>query len=152
MVDFYEIVGQNPNLDKHGSIEINDEHSAGDNPLWLLILRWFGVATLIAIVGFLAMPLLLQVLPTAQAIIVAIGVILIYLGMAFFLRPEPNTDNMGWLGGFANDPSQYSDNINRELWNLHCLLGPGRFIATTVLDTFAYFGLITDDGMGEQEA
>jgi hypothetical protein len=52
---------------------------------------------------------------------------LTYVGIAFFVRPEPNPDNMGFLGGMCNDPTRYTDNISRGLWNAHCLLDPDRF-------------------------
>jgi hypothetical protein len=52
---------------------------------------------------------------------------------------------MGWFGGLSNDPTQYSDNINRFLWNLHCLLGPGRFAAETLLDTCVLAGLASGE-------
>ena len=50
------------------------------------------------------------------------GGMLIYTGIAFFFRPEPNTDNLGWGGGLGNDPFQTSDNVNRFLWK--ALPGP----------------------------
>jgi hypothetical protein len=81
---------------------------------------------------------------------------LVYMGVAFFVRPEANTDNLGWGGGLANDPYQYSDNVNRFLWQAHCLLGPGRFTAETVLDFCVLVGLasreeVIDDQPEEQE-
>jgi hypothetical protein len=63
----------------------------------------------------------------------------VYTVIAFFFRPEPNTDNMGWGGGMGNDPFQSSDNVNRFLWRLSCILGPGRFTAEAILDVFALF-------------
>ena len=38
-------------------------------------------------------------LPFWPAAILTGGALLTYVGVAFFVRPEPNTDNMGWLGG-----------------------------------------------------
>jgi hypothetical protein len=43
-----------------------------------------------------------------------------------------------------NDPTQYSDNVNRTLWKVHCLLGPGRFISETVLDCCTLVGLTAE--------
>ena len=67
---------------------------------------------------------------------------IVYTLIAFVIRPEPNTDNMGWGGGLANDPFQASDNVNRFLWKAHCVLGPGRFTAETFLDTCLLVGLL----------
>ncbi len=83
-------------------------------------------------------------LPPWQSTAAITGLILMYVGLAFFVRPEPNGDNMGMLGGFFNDPTHYSDNINRALWSTHCLLGPGRFIAEAMLDGSTLFGLTAE--------
>lgn len=72
------------------------------------------------------------------------GIMLMYVGLAFFVRPEANEDNLGLLGGMVNDPLHYSDNLNRALWQAHCLLGPGRFAAGTVLDISTLFGFTAE--------
>ena len=59
----------------------------------------------------------------------------LYTAIAFFVRPEPNTDDL--------------TNVNKFLWNVHCALGPGRFTSETFLDVFVLVGLINvDDGGG----
>jgi hypothetical protein len=68
---------------------------------------------------------------------------LVYTAVAFFIRPEPDTDNLGLCGGLINDPFQSADNVNRWLWKAHCLLGPGRFTAETFLDLCALAGLFS---------
>jgi len=102
-----------------------------------------GVAAMVAVGAAIVMPTLLieMQLPMWQAIAITAGGMLIYTGVAFFFRPEPNTDNLGWGGGMANDPFQFSDNINRWLWKAHCVLGPGRFTAETLLDLCVFLGL-----------
>jgi hypothetical protein len=98
------------------------------------------------------LPTLLGHLPVWQAIAAVAGVMMLYTGIAFFFRPEANTDNMGWVGGGMNDPAQYSDNINRFLWNLHMALGPGRFTAETLLDTCVLLGLAHRDEIIDEAA
>ena len=51
---------------------------------------------------------------------------------------------MGFLGGMMNDPMHYSDNVNRALWNAQCMLGPGRFVAETILDCSTLLGLTAE--------
>jgi hypothetical protein len=80
--------------------------------------------------------------PLWKAIATALAAMTVYTAVAYFVRPEANTDNMGWFGGFGNDPTQYSDNFNRWLWKLHMFLGPGRFTAETLLDTCVLVGLV----------
>jgi hypothetical protein len=99
-------------------------------------------------VGF-ALLLPIIPLPLWKSVILSAGLMLIYVGIAFFVRPEPNGENLGFVGGMFNDPTQYSDNINRALWNAHCLLGPGRFISETVLDCCTLLGLTAE--RSEQE-
>jgi hypothetical protein len=40
------------------------------------------------------------------------------------------------------DPTQISDDLNRSLWSLHCFLGPGRFVTSTLLETAAWAGIV----------
>jgi hypothetical protein len=132
-------------LDKHGSVEIHTEYYTRKKPAWWVLLKLLGVAAMVAVGYGIALPTVAQALPLWQACAAVAGVMLIYVGIAFFFRPEPNTDNMGWFGGMSNDPTQYSDNINRSLWNLHCVLGPGRFTAETLLDLCVLLGLAKGD-------
>ena len=56
--------------------------------------------------------------------------------LAYFLRPEPDLDNIGWLGGLIDHPFRYSDDINRILLFLQIALLPGRFIAQSIVNFF----------------
>src|SRR5205085_9358579 len=99
----------------------NTEYVTRKKPAWLVLLKLLGVAAMVAVGYGIALPTVAESLPLWQAIAAIAGVMLIYVGLAFFFRPEPNTDNMGWCAGGMNDPTQYSDNINRLLWKLSCL-------------------------------
>jgi hypothetical protein len=63
-----------------------------------------------------------------------IGGTLIYAAVGYLVRPEPNFDNTGIAGGLIDHPGRYSDDINRELIGANVLLGPGRFIAESLVD------------------
>lgn len=128
--------------DKSGTVEIVTEYHAAKKPAWLVLLKLLGVAAMVAVGAAIAVPTLLELkLPLWQAIVITVGVMMVYTGLAFFFRPEPNTDNLGIAGGGMNDPFQYSDNINRFLWKAHCVLGPGRFTAETLLDLCILVGI-----------
>lgn len=58
----------------------------------------------------------------------------VYLLLAYFLRPEPDMDNVGWLGGLMDHPFRYSDDVNRFLLFLQIALLPGRFIAQSMVN------------------
>jgi len=132
MVSFTEMQGQSNLLHKSGTVEINTDCYRQRRPAWLVLLKLLGVAAMVAVGFGIGLPSLLEFeFPLWQAIAITAAVMFVYTTIAFFIRPEPNTDNLGWGGGVANDPFQYSDNVNRFLWKAHCLLGPGRFTAET---------------------
>src|SRR5262245_9719047 len=142
MISLGEVQGQSSLLHKSGTIEINTGFSREKKPAWLITLKLLGTAAMIAVGYGIAMPTLLEFnFPIWQAVLITAVVMAVYTVLAFYFRPEPNTDNMGIAGGLVNNPFQTSDNVNRFLWRLSCCLGPGRFTAETVLDTCVFFGL-----------
>ncbi len=152
MFSLTELQGQSGLLHKTGTIDLNTEYHINRKPVWLVGLKLLGVAAMVAVGAAIAVPSLLEFeFPLWQAVPIAAGGMLVYTGIAFFLRPEPNTDNMGWGGGMMNDPFQTSDNMNRLLWRLHCLLGPGRFTAEALLDLCALLGLAKGSEVRDQE-
>ncbi len=133
-------------FEQTGTVAINTEYHTSKKPLWLVALKLLGVVAMVALGAAIAVPTLLEVgRPLWEACAVTAGAMCVYTGIAFFFRPEPNTDNMGWGGGLGNDPFQSSDNVNRFLWKLSCFLGPGRFTAETFLDVCALVGLAKGD-------
>jgi hypothetical protein len=64
------------------------------------------------------------------------GVIGVYLLLGYFVRPRPDYENMGWLGGILDNPFRYSDDINQMLWVLRLVLWPGRWASTAIVDLF----------------
>jgi hypothetical protein len=142
MYSVTEMQGQSGLLHKSGTVEINSEYVTRKKPVWLVLLKLAGVAAMVAVGAAIGVPTLLEFeFPLWQAIAITVGGMMVYMGVAFFLRPEANTDNLGWGGGLANDPFQSSDNVNRFLWKLHCALGPGRFTAETLLDLCVLIGV-----------
>lgn len=60
----------------------------------------------------------------------------LYLGIAYVLKPEPDTSNLGWFGGMMDHPFLISDDYNRFLMILAVLLFPGRLISIGIVDFF----------------
>lgn len=114
MFSWHEYAGR-ASYHKTGVIEINAHYYTRRKPAWLILSKLLGLAAMVAVGFAIAVPTLRSYLPMWQVISLIAGVMFIYTGIAFFVRPEPNGDNMGLLGGM-NDPFQYSDNINRGLW------------------------------------
>ncbi len=52
--------------------------------------------------------------------------IAIYLFIAFFIKPKPNRENIGWFGGLIDHPFRWSDDVNRMILILEVLLFPGK--------------------------
>lgn len=65
-----------------------------------------------------------------------------YLLLAFWLSPQPDQSNMGWLGGLVNNPFRISDNVNRMLFWFALFLLPGKLIlyaTQTIINTIRVF-------------
>jgi|GEM_PF-3101865 hypothetical protein len=154
MFSYTEFRGQS-SLDKHGSVEFHAEFFRRRRPAWLVLLKILGSIAMIAVGFAIALPSINEAAPQFpmwKAILAVSAAMICYTAIAFFVRPEANGDNMGWFGGSCNDPTQYSDNINRFLWKLHMILGPGRFTAETLLDTCVLVGLVRGEDVVDESA
>jgi hypothetical protein len=135
MFSLLEIRGHSRQLHQSGTVEIHTDLYRKRRPAWLVLVKILGVTAMVAVGAAIAVPTLMELdFPLWHAALATgIGMIA-YTAVAFFFRPEANTDNMGVGGGMVNDPFQCGDNVNRFLWKAHCVLGPGRFTAETFLD------------------
>jgi hypothetical protein len=140
MPSFYEFSGESDyDRRQRGTIEIHADYIARRKPAWLVVGK---LATVLLVVGFAYFLAITKIdYPAWKTSVVYFGVVLLYCGIAYLVRPNPNYMNMGWGGGLMNDPTQYSDNINRGLRDLECLLQPGQLATESVLDMFILLGL-----------
>lgn len=69
-----------------------------------------------------------------------LGVLAAYLLVAYFVRPRPDTTNIGWAGGLIDHPFRWSDDFNRGLLFLRVLLWPGRFAVSATRDMLGLIG------------
>jgi len=128
--------GESWNRSSGGSIDCSAEHEPCEcKPLiWA---RLLAVVIGLPVAWFLLIP---QVpLPAWQAAVVVVGGTLIYVALAYLVDPQPNLEETGPLLGAVDDPYTRSDDVARFLIWLKCLLGPGRFIAESVLDAGGLF-------------
>ncbi len=142
MVGWFEIVGERADPQQFGGIRLNTFYETRKKSLWLISLKSLALVLMIAAGFAVTVPWMPMPVWTSSTLVA--GIMLMYVGLAFFVRPEANEDNLGLLGGMVNDPLHYSDNLNRALWQAHCLLGPGRFAAGTVLDISTLFGFTAE--------
>jgi hypothetical protein len=134
-----DIGGHSSLLEKSGTVEFNTDTYRERRPAWLVLLKLLGVAAMIAVGAAIAIPSLLELdYPLWQAIGITAAAMVVYTAIAFYVRPDPNTDDL--------------TSVNKFLWNVHCVLGPGRFTSETFLDLLVLVGLINlGDGV-EQAA
>ena len=140
MPSYYEFSGESDyDRRQRGTIEIQGEYVARLKPAWLVVGK---LATVLFVVGFAYALAITKIdYPAWKTSAIFFGVVLAYCGIAFLVRPNPNYMNMGWGGGMVNDPTQYSDNINRGLRDLECLLQPGQLAVESFLDLFILCGM-----------
>jgi len=121
-----------------GNIDVNTEHIAQRSG-WVVLMKALLAS---AVVGLMAAMATYTIPLEGWNLVASVsGSILIYVGLAFFVVPRPNADNLGWMGGMMDDPFRFSDDRNRWLLNMAILLAPGQFVAGTVLDVAAMFGV-----------
>ena len=68
----------------------------------------------------------------------------LYVGLAWFVRPAPNMDNLGWFGGMYNDLGSYSDDENRRLLGFQLVLLPGLIVAGSFVELATLLGCIPE--------
>jgi hypothetical protein len=94
------------------------------------------IAIAIAIVVFIGIARLAH---TPGDRLAALLAVIVYCLVAYWVAVRPRLDNMGWFGGFVDDPFRWSDDANRTLLFVGVLLGPGRFVTGSLRDLFAYW-------------
>lgn len=141
-MSFYEYWCEQYDPKPVGSVDLNIEHIA-QKSLGVILFKVFASAILSA--GLFWLPFHYLPLHGWQSIAVAGGIMLLYIGVAFFCIPKPDMSNIGYLGGMVDNPFRYSDDMNRGLMFFAALLMPGRFVASTVLDVAVHFGICKSD-------
>jgi hypothetical protein len=111
---------------------VRSPNNTKQRPFWVT----FGFLLSIAVLGI---PFYLADFPVhwQQQWDLYLGIILgemAYLIVGFLFQPQPDTDDMGWLGGLVNNPLRITDDINRFLYILKILLLPGRLMARAILN------------------
>jgi hypothetical protein len=135
-MSLFEFWGERVDPGEVGSFEVGAEH-VPSQWLWLTVARFAFVAVALPLVWWFSVPLV--PLPLWQSAGLIIGGTLIYVALGYLLRPEPNLDNIGWFGGMMDHPWRFSDDLNRWLLLFQIVLGPGRFVAESVIDFAALF-------------
>ena len=110
-----------------GRVDVETPYTAA-LPLWQLLLR-FAFAALI--LGTAA-----RVILSADNRPMAALTFVVYLVAGYFVRPQPDHSNTGFLG-FLDHPLRWTDDLNRFLVFLRIVLLPGRIAAAAIRDLVA---------------
>ncbi|MBN2474447.1 MAG: hypothetical protein JXB62_07550 [Pirellulales bacterium] len=135
-MSFLEWWGESVDPGKVGTIDLSGEHEACQcRPLvWG---RLLCIVIGLPVFWYLTVPRV--PLPTWQSALLVIGGTLIYVAVAYLIHPQPDLKNIGPAAGMIDHPWRYSDDLNRLLLGVQCVLGPGRFIAESLLDALVLF-------------
>lgn len=133
-MSIFEYLFERKNLGKVGTIEKNNQ-AIKKVSIPILILK-LVIATFM-IYGLFYITVLNNL--TWINTIIFTAILFIYCLIGFKVIPQPDTSNVGLLGGLIDHPFRYSDDINRFLILLSILLYPGRFIATTLIQFIMLF-------------
>ncbi|MEE9603126.1 MAG: hypothetical protein V3V75_07465 [Thermoguttaceae bacterium] len=135
-MSFMERWGESVDPGNTGNVDISAQHETC-RCLPLVAARFVAVVIGLPVAWYKIIPHV--PLPLFQAIALVIGGTLVYVALAYLINPQPDIENLGWAGGLIDHPWRYSDDINRTLLTAQCFLGPGRFIAESLLDVRELF-------------
>ncbi len=118
-----------------GSVEIDksqDELSGYPNWIKLLVL-------IVTSIFWYALFYALFIYNDFDTLLKCFVFIAIYLFIAFFIKPKPNRENIGFLGGLIDHPFRWSDDVNRMILILEVLLFPGKCLLLSFRILFFWF-------------
>lgn len=133
-MSIFEYLFERKNPGKVGTIEKNNQ-SIKKVSIPILILK-LAISTLM-VYGLFYITVLNNL--TWINTIIFTAILFIYCLISYKVIPQPDTSNVGLLGGLIDHAFRYSDDINRFLILLSILLYPGRFIATTLIQFIMLF-------------
>jgi hypothetical protein len=130
-MSLFEWLGESINPGPTGNTKLG-ARKREEEPRVIVLLRGFiALVLLAAAVAIMAGPMTLRDFTVYRNAAIGFSV---YALIAHFVHPEPDTSNMGYLGGIVGDPLRISDDHNRFLFFFGLLLAPGRFFAEALVD------------------
>lgn len=133
-MSLFEFLFERRNPGNVGSIEKNDKPI---NKVSIPVLIFKIIVSVAIVYGLLYLFVLHNL--SFMSVFIFAAVLILYCLISYSFIPKPDTSNIGWLGGLIDHPFRYSDDLNRMLVFFYIILLPGRFIATTVLQTIHIF-------------
>ncbi len=127
----FEWLFERKNPQPVGTIEGGHPPSFTGRPLFVALRGLVGAA-LIGWAGYLAVG--------SSSPLRMLGLLAMYLVVAYFVHPRPDRSNLGVAHGFIDHPFRWSDDKNRILLGLQVILYPGRFAVAAARDVIALPG------------
>jgi hypothetical protein len=135
------------------SRRLHTEFPTVRKPAWLVLLKLLGVAAMVGVGYAITLPALWELagLPLWECIAIIAGAMLLYIGVAFFVRPEPSSDALGEPNALPEALLARSA-TSRWLRKPLCLFAPGRFSAEALIDLCVLLRLVRGAEAGGQAA
>ena len=127
----WEWMGESLDPGSFGSVELGGRNR--QRTPWWVVLVCFGLAVLLLGLWIYLVLGYWRFRDPLSLIFITLGTIA-YLFLGYFCHPNPDTSNMGWMGGLFDNPFRFSDDMNRFWIFLILILYPGRFIAESMVD------------------
>lgn len=129
-MSIFEWFCERKNLEAVGSVEIKERvlPSRSNGAITFRFLVAFALVSLFYYSLYSSASLI-----TLKIFIVPSLLLLLYCFLGYFIKPKPDTSNMGWAGGLINNPFKITDNWNRNLMTLKIILMPGAFIVESFI-------------------
>lgn len=126
-----EWLGEARNPGPSGGVSVGPPPPNGGSPR-RIVMRAIIAVILLGVATWYAVAAALEPYGTLVAPIVLV----VYLLASAFLHPEPDADNMGYLGGAIDNPFRISDDANRTMLMLAAVLVPGKFVVGALVDAW----------------
>jgi len=132
-MSFFEWLGESYDPGAPGVTEFGPRQRGKPSRLSVLVRAFISLLLLGGIAFVMHQKMGIREFHLYRNTLVAVG---FYSLVAYHVHPEPDTSNMGWLGGLIDHPFRYTDDANRFLLFLLILLFPGRFWSEALVDLF----------------
>lgn len=128
-MSLFEFIGEGEDPGDIGSVKVRLPEAKGGS-VGQVVARAVIALVLLGVAGTAAV----RAARGADASLVPLGALVVYLVVCAFCSPEPDGDNLGMVGGMVDHPARWSDDANRGLLALAVLVAPGRWVLGALIE------------------
>jgi hypothetical protein len=133
-MSLFQWLGERSNPGPVGGIDSGAPEPGHWSPRVILLRGVVGVALLAGAVAWV-----ISANDTVEGTAIALALVAAYCVASYWIAPQPDYSNVGFLGGVIDHPFRWSDDVNRLLAFLRVLLWPGRFVTASVRDLVQFY-------------